>query len=281
MTVGLPLAYGTTFGKAVPHWAMRSVTWGQFCRLLQKPAGAKTEAMSYLLGTITPGPGVKCKCAVYLHRTKANVANRSAITLDADYCGNAGFTLLENLDRLSVQAAVHTTWSSTADDQRYRVIVPTSRLVEPLEYGPLARLLMKALGGGFFDHTCDQASRLMYLPSAPDLRHYWLSVREGERLDVDMWLDLAGGPDVILPREPVEVQTKSFTPRQRRQLVGLANTVAGCEEGNRDSLLLWALKCVLDDGMDPEIAGPVLVAAGVHSGLEEDICWEKVARVLG
>jgi hypothetical protein len=237
--------------------------------------------MSYLLGTIAPGPGNKCKCKEYLHRTKANVVSRCAITLDADYCGALGDKLLANLNRFGVQAAAHTTWSSKAWDERYRVIVPTSRFVKPLEYAPLARLLMKQLGEEFFDHTCDQASRLMYLPSAPDKKQYWLGVLNGSLFDVDLWLDLAGGPDVVTEREPIEVHTGTLTEKQRRQLTGLARKVAACEEGNRDSLLLWALKCVLDDGMDPEIAGPVLVAAGIHSGLDEEVCWEKVARVLG
>jgi len=278
----LPLAYGTTFGKAVPHWAIREVTWEQFCRLLRKPADSKSGALSYVLGTIAPGPGNKCKCKEYLHRTKKTVVDRWAVTLDADYCGNAGSGLLNHLKRLGVAAAAHTTWSSEVDDERYRVIVPMSRAVDPLEYGPISRVLMHQLGEGFFDHTCDQASRLMYLPAAPDGGdRYWLGVFDGDLLDVDLWLDLAGGPDVVVEREPVEVSTGALTIKQNNQLRGLCMKMAHMGEGNRDAFLLWALKAALDDGMDPEIAGAKLAEAAIYSGLEPDVVWEKVGRILG
>lgn len=284
MTSGLlPLAYGTNFGRAVPHWKMREITWGKFCRLLQTPAAAKEEAMSYVLGTIAPGPGNKCKCKEFLHRTKATVVNRSAITLDADYCGNAGSALVGSLKRLGVAAAAHTTWSSEKNDERYRIIIPMNRLAGPMEYAPIARWFMRELGDGFFDHTCDQASRLMYLPAAPDGGdRYWLGVMDGDWMDVDLWLDLAGGPDVVEDKVRPEPTPKVEMPfEQYVQLRGLFNKVRTCQEGNRDALLLWALKAVLDDGIDPEVAGPVLAEAGIEAGLDEDVVWEKVARILG
>lgn len=279
----LALAYGTTFGKAVPHWKQREITWAKFCRLLETPAPAKEQAMSYVLGTLAPGPGAKCKCKEFLHRTKANLVSRSAITLDADYCGNAGSAMLRSLKHLDLVAAAHTTWSSSEDDERYRVIIPTDRPVLPLEYGPIARWFMRFLGEGMFDATCDQASRLMYLPAAPDGGdRYWLGVMEGDWLDVDLWLDLAGGPDVVVEKVRPETVPKTDMPfEQWCQLRGLFNKVRTCPEGNRDALLLWALKAVLDNGIDPDIAGPVLVDAGIEAGLDEDVCWEKVARVLG
>lgn len=240
--------------------------------------------MSYLLGTIVPGPGIKCKCDVYLHRTKANVRDRAAITLDADYCAPSdpdGHELLARLRTLQCTYAVHTTWSSAPGAARLRVIVPLSRLVLPLEYAPMARMLMSVLGDEKFDHTCDQPSRLMYLPAVAEIRSFRLWTNDDPWLDADFWLDLAGGPDTVQVREEVQVHTGSLTPYQRRVLVGLARKLAGCEEGNRDSLLLWSLKVAEENGMDPEISGEVLVAAGIHAGLEEEVCWEKVARVLG
>lgn len=278
----LPLAYGTSFGKAVPHWAIREVTWGQFCKLLKKPATSKTGAMSYIPGTIVPGPGNKCKCSAFLHRTKSTVTNRWAITLDADYCGSAGAGMIRNLKGLAAACAVHTTWSSTEDDERYRVIIPLDRAVGPLEYAPLARFLMDTLGRGMFDATCDQHSRLMYLPASPDAgESYWHATMGGDPLSVEMWLDLAGGPDVVQVREEVEVHIGSLTTKQRNQLRGLFYKVRNTEEGNRDAVLLWALKAAKDCGMDPDIAGTMLAEAGMRAGLDEDVCWEKVARVLG
>lgn len=279
----LPLAYGTNFGKAVPHWKIREITWGKFCRLLEKPAEAKTSALSYLPGTIAPGPGAKCKCNEFLHRTKANVTSRWALTLDADYCGNAGSAMVGALKRLGVAAAAHTTWSSSEDDERYRVIVPLSREVRPLEYGPMSRWLMRTLGEGMFDATCDQASRLMYLPAAPDGGdRYWLGVMDGPALDVEMCLDLAGGPDAATPRESVaHGDIGMLSPKHQRQLKGLFTKLYDQPEGNRDSLLLWVLKCVKESGMDPGAAERFLVEAAVACGLDESVYWEKVQRVLG
>lgn len=278
----LPLAYGTSFGKAVPHWAIREITWPQFTTLLRKPATSKTGALSYIPGLITPGPGNKCKCTEFLHRTKNTVQDRWAVTLDADYCGNAGSGLIASLVGLNSAVAVHTTWSSTPDDERYRVIIPLDRPVGPLEYRPLAAYLMDSLGRGMFDATCDQHSRLMYLPAAPEGGDtYWHAVMEGDPLDVTFWLDLAGGPDTVPVREPVEVNVGHLTGKQRRQLRGLVVKVGSMEEGNRDAVLLWALKAAKDSGMDPDIAGEALAQAGMMAGLDESVCWEKVSRVLG
>lgn len=280
----LPLAYGTSFGKAVPHWAIREIKWGQFCSLLKKPATSKTGAMSYIPGTIVPGPGNKCKCDKFLHRTKETVRDRWAITLDADYCGNAGSALIGNLYGLDTACAIHTTWSSTEDDERYRVIIPLSRPVGALEYAPIARYLMDVLGRGMFDATCDQHSRLMYLPAAPEGGDtYWQCEMGGWPLDVEFWLDLAGGPDVVPVKEPVAPAPDigMLSPKHQRQLRGLFVKLYDQEEGNRDSLLLWILKCVEESGMDPDIASRFLVEAAVACGLDEDVYWEKVQRVLG
>jgi hypothetical protein len=281
------MAYGTNFGKAVPHWKQREVTWPQFCRLLEKPAEAKTQALSYLMGTLVEGPGVKCKCKEFLHRTKDTVVSRSAITLDADYLLEAGDPdgagLLSTLHRFGPAAAAHTTWSSEPDAARMRVIIPCDRPVLPLEYGPLSRFVMRMLSPEAFDKTCDQYTRLMYLPSAPDPETYGLWTWGGTGfLDVDFWLDLAGGPDVKTVRVVPEVSSPGvLTSKQDNQLRGLCLKVANCEEGNRDSLFLWALKCVIDDGMDPEIAGEALAEAAIYSGLDEEVVWEKVGRILG
>lgn len=286
MTGPRPLAYGTTFGKAVPHWAIRDVTWWQFCRLLETPAKSKSGALSYIPGLIQPGPGNKCKCSVFLHRTKKTVVNRWAITLDADYLTESGDPdgagLLSTLHRFGPAVAAHTTWSSRPDAARMRVIIPCDRAVLPLEYGPLARMVMRCLAPEAFDKTCDQATRLMYLPAAEDPDHYGLWTWSGTGpLDVDFWLEIAGGPDVVVEREAPEVHTGSLTVKQNNQLRGLCMKMAYCEEGNRDSLLLWALKAAIDDGMDPEIAGEKLAEAAIYSGLEEDVVWEKVGRILG
>lgn len=239
--------------------------------------------MSYIPGTIVAGPGGKCKCDKFLHRTKDTVRDRWAITLDADYCGNAGSALIRNLTDLDSSVAVHTTWSSTEDDERYRVIIPLDRLVGPLEYAPIARYLMNTLGQGMFDATCDQHSRLMYLPAAPDDGDtYWHAEIEGPPLDTAFWLDIAGGPDVVVEKEPVVAGgIGSLSPKHQRQLKGLFTKLYDQEEGNRDSLLLWILKCVGESGMDPDIASLFLVEAALACGLDEDVYWEKVERVLG
>lgn len=260
---------------------MREVTWLQFCKLLNKPATSKTGAVSYIPGTITPGPGVKCKCREFLHRTKMTVCNRWAITLDADYCGNAGAGLIQNLKNLDATVAVHTTWSSSEDDERYRVIIPLDRPVTPLEYRPLAGFMMDTLGRGMFDSTCDQHSRLMYLPACPDPDTYWFAALVGPPLEVDFWLELAGGPDIVVEREKPVWDGEPLTADQYNRLKGLCTKMAEQGAGNRDNFLHWALKAAIDNGLDPELAGEKLAEAAIYSGLEEDVVWEKVGRILG
>lgn len=284
MSLVHPLAYGTNFGKAVPHWKIRDITWDQFCMLLQKPAASKSGSLSYIPGLIAPGPGVRCQCKVFLHRTKKTVQNRWAITLDADYLKRDGDPngeeLYLRLGKMKIAAAAHSTWSSSPGDARMRVIIPMSRPLSGSEYGPVVRRMMEVLGEGKFDKTCDQASRLFYLPAAQK-GEYSLQVWRGPSLDADLWLDLAGGEDIVTERQRPEVSVGQLTIKQVNQLRALCTKVANQGEGNRDALLLWALKCVIDDGMDPEIAGAQLAEAAIYSGLEENVVWEKVGRVLG
>lgn len=234
--------------------------------------------MSYIPGLIVSGPGGKCKCKEFLHRTKATVAGRWAVTLDADH---ADLDLPYRVKDLGLRSAVHTTWSSSAEEPRYRVIIQLSDSVNPLEYAPIARFFMRLLGKGSFDTTCDQASRLMYLPSSPNEEDYLRWTFAGSAAEVGFYLDLAGGADVDVVREAPEVEvTGLLTRRQDRQLRGLCVKMAGMGEGNRDSYLLWALKAAIDDGMDPEIAGEKLAEAAIYAGLEEDVVWEKIGRIL-
>jgi hypothetical protein len=283
----MDLAYGTEKSKHVAHWVAREqgITWGQFCGLLRKPGDSKAESSSYVLGQIVPGPGVKCKCTEYLHRTKHTVVSRSAITLDADGLAHTddpcGEKLEQRLLRIGCAAVLHTTWSHQFDAARLRIIVPLNRRVGPLEYAPITRLLMVQLAPNnlAFDKTCDQASRLMYMPSAPNPNDYYLRLYAGDPLDADIWLDWAGGP-----AEPKQYRRKTthagLTKIEVRQLEGLCKKVAYEGEGNRDSLLFWAMLTARDTGMDPDIAMEKLIEAGVYAGLEENICIEKAERVF-
>lgn len=283
----LPLAFGLETGKAVPHWGMREITWDKFVRFLASPASSKSGAISYIPGEIVPGPGGKCKCSEYLHRTKETVVSRWAITLDADHCAEAGdptgFNLIEQLNLMGMLAVVHPTWSHTMEAARLRVVVPMDRAVKPLEYSAISRLLMEMLGAEKFDHTCEQASRLFYGPSTPNKDDYWITASGDCLMDADLWLDLAGGPDVPQVIEPPVRARKgsNVTAHEVNILRGLCKKLAECQEGNRDSLLLWCLKVVKEQGIDPELAGELLVGAGIHAGLDEAVCWEKVERILG
>lgn len=211
--------------------------------------------------------------------------NRWAVTLDADYLREArdmdGEELLSDIERMRVVGAVHTTWSSRDCAARMRVILPLNRLVVPMEYAPIARLIMSMLGADKFDHTCQQTARLMYGPSAETPSDFWLGVYEGNPLDADVLLAIAGGPDLFPVREELPPSVEKLAGRECNQLIGLVRGMANCVEGNRDSYLLWALKCVKDSGMNPDIAAQALTEAALHAGLEPDIVQEKIERILG
>lgn len=184
-------------------WEPGWVTWEEMCSWVTAPSNHK-ECGNYLLGRLKGTT-----------RTKASIAGRSAITLDADY---ATPDLPDIFEMITPYAAViHTTYRSAPDAPRYRFIIPADREMAPGEYGVIAELLMTQLGSSHWDAGGAQAERYMFRPSAEHREWYHSWVVDGAPLPVDKLLaEAAALPVPIVP--PVSRQEK-------RDPFGLPGTV--------------------------------------------------------
>ena len=118
-------------------------------------------------------------------RSKDTVLSKSAIVLDADHAQ----IFFEDFTEMALDAwehFMHTTYSSTPEAPRYRLIVPLAEDVTPAEYTYLADILMAYLSKGepdLFDKTAREPSRLFFAPAAnPKYRDSYSYVAHKGRL---------------------------------------------------------------------------------------------------
>lgn len=184
------------------HWRNGKVTWGDLLDWIEDPAEHK-ECGGYILGKLKKNG----------ERTSANIASRSAVTLDAD---RADEDFLTRVD-LSFRNAliVHSTYQhmNGTEGPRYRLIIPVDRDLRPEEYRPAARQLMKQLGEQYFDRTADEAARFMFKPAAEIPELYETLVIEGEAVSADRLLE-----DTLIPDHVLKTKRDPFS------LAGLAGT---------------------------------------------------------
>lgn len=182
-----PLAIATAPKRNSLHWKLDTVTWGDVCDWVASPA-AKKEAGNYLLGTLRPTTVVhdpskpKEKCT-NTHRRKDAVVSRSALSLDID---KAELDFADKVELLFPHAAlIHTTFQSTPDAPRYRLLIPLDREVLPDEYIALATSVIQDLGKDQFDPGSTQPERYMFKPSAERPEWFFSLVIDGDPMPVD------------------------------------------------------------------------------------------------
>lgn len=167
------------------HWKQSQITWEDLLAWAEDPASVK-EAGNYVLGafreTTETHPGRKDPCTG-LHRNKMAIVTRSALTLDIDH---PGVGLLEKLLEVLApyQGLIHTTYNSTPDFPRYRVILPTDRDMAPDEYHHAAASLMDRVGAHHFDPGSVQPERYMFKPSAQQPAWFESWTLEGDPIPV-------------------------------------------------------------------------------------------------
>lgn len=175
MTDTMTLSIATAPRRTSLRWRNGTTTWASFCERLAEPAHVK-DCGGYVLGRlVADGP-----------RRKTTIRDRSALAIDLDAAtGLASGDVEERLEGLA--AALHTTWSSTPDDPRYRLIVPLSRPVDPDEYRHLNRAVCDLIDpdGVMRDPSTDEPERFMYWPATPDPDAYRCWVFDGQPLDAD------------------------------------------------------------------------------------------------
>lgn len=119
-------------------------------------------------------------------RKTANVMWRSVATLDIDYGTTdvwEDFTL-----QFGFAAMLYSTHKHTREKPRYRLVIPFSRPVKPVEYEPVCRKIAEAVGIDLFDITTYQLPRLFYWPSTSRDGEFVFEVQDGEACNPDDFL---------------------------------------------------------------------------------------------
>lgn len=176
------------------HWTAETITWSGLLGWLESPANHKACG-NYVLGRINPSTvqhpgqdqaGNPLPPCTNLHRTKTAIASRGALTLDVD---SPAPDFLDRVGLLECAWIVHTTFSSTEEEPRYRLIVPLSRTVSPDEYHAAAGAMMQELGTENFDPGSVQPERYMFRPSARRKDLFRHDVHDGPPADVEGLLE--------------------------------------------------------------------------------------------
>lgn len=158
------------------RWTQNEITFEELASWTDEPALTK-QCGNYVLGELKGS-----------RRTKDTVLARSAFTLDADY--NVDDSVVQAIELLGYRAVIHTTWRSTPEAPRYRIILPASRDMTAAEYRAAAQVLMRQLGEEHFDPAGALPEQYMFRPSAksPETWQKWV-FDEGINVDVDALLE--------------------------------------------------------------------------------------------
>ncbi|WP_418277533.1 hypothetical protein ACNHYB_06165 [Isoptericola jiangsuensis] len=252
-------------------WTQGWITWDEMLAWLKSPASVK-ECGGYVLGTFDGE-----------RRTRETVVSRAALTLDVDtpdssFIADAALSL----DALLLW---HSTYSSTPDARRYRLVIPTDRVMTPDEYRQAAAVVMHRLGHEQFDPGSAQPERFMYKPSAKKPEWFEGDSLAGDPVRVDDLLaewenlpresaeSLAALPqeskDSDLPEVPV--QNPGWVAAMLRNIV-FEMTVSDGDVGNRNNrlygLALRAGRFIARGHLDEAEAREELTEAALLAGLE-------------
>lgn len=226
MNPDTPLSIATSAKRNSRHWRQGTVTWGELLAWAETPASVK-ECGNYVLGTLRDTvafhAGAQC---VGRHRVKTAIVSRSAITLDADTAKASLPGLVELV--LGNAALVHTTYSSSPDQLRLRVIIPVDRPLLPDEYVMAAEVLMNRLGTDNFDPGSTQPERYMFKPAAQELGWYQRWVVDGPVASAD---ELLAGFDPDLSKQPMpRLNPNKRNPFEIEGVVGAFNRAYPIQE---------------------------------------------------
>ena len=180
--------------RSARSWKSQKMTWSALANKLAEPTVTNETAAEYakmskadqgqkkdvggFVGGYIPKNG---------RRIRGAVKERYLITLDAD---NPGEDFIVDLDMElgGMEYVLYSTHSHTADNPRYRVIIPVDRPMTPDEYQAVSRRIADNIGIEFFDPSTHQAERLMYWPSHPKDVEYVYQHSEGSLVSVDTYL---------------------------------------------------------------------------------------------
>lgn len=180
--------------RSARSWKSQKMTWSALANKLSTPTVTNETAAEYVkmpkdekgrrkdvggfVGGYIPNNG---------RRVRGEVKERYLITLDAD---SPSEDFISNLDLElgDIEYVLYSTHSHTPDNPRYRIIIPTDRVMSPDEYQAVSRRIADDIGIESFDSSTHQAERLMYWPSCPKDVAYVYQHNEGNLISVDTYL---------------------------------------------------------------------------------------------
>lgn len=180
--------------RSARSWKSQKMTWSALANKLSTPTVTNETAAEYVkmpkdekgrrkdvggfVGGYIPNNG---------RRIRGEVKERYLITLDAD---SPSEDFISNLDLElgDMEYVLYSTHSHTPDNPRYRIIIPTDRVMTPDEYQAVSRRIADDIGIESFDSSTHQAERLMYWPSCPKDVAYVYQHNEGKLISVDTYL---------------------------------------------------------------------------------------------
>lgn len=180
--------------RSARSWKSQKMTWSALANKLSTPTVTNETAAEYVkmpkdekgrrkdvggfVGGYIPNNG---------RRVRGEVKERYLITLDAD---SPSEDFISNLDLElgDMEYVLYSTHSHTPDNPRYRIIIPTDRVMSPDEYQAVSRRIADDIGIESFDSSTHQAERLMYWPSCPKDVAYVYQHNEGNLISVDTYL---------------------------------------------------------------------------------------------
>jgi putative DNA primase/helicase len=201
------LAVATAPKRDSLKWKNEVVTWSEIKGWMDSPANKK-EAGNYVLGRLVADG----------RRNNKTVEARSALTLDVDHPDGE---FLERLHNFPTLVLWHTTYSSTPDNPRYRLLIPLDREITPAEYEAAARGVMEELGADSFDPGSIEYARYMFMPSSQ--KPAWFSWGEvaGDVADAEWLISLA--PESLAGLPPIRPSRGKQDPFKMAGIVGEFN----------------------------------------------------------
>ena len=152
-------------------------------------------------------------------RKKDTIISRSIITLDVDF----GYeNMIEDITKnCDFGMCIYTTHKHTTKKPRFRIIIPLSEEVEPIEYEVIARKLASDMGIECFDNTTYSPSRLMYFPSTSKDGEYIFKLIDKKWLEPkDILNNYTDCKKVSMKDSSININTLKEKPKLKKGIVG-------------------------------------------------------------
>lgn len=203
-------------------WSPETITYTELLNRIRHPGESKDGVGCVVIGAQFQGR----------RRVTRELIGRTWVSLDADQ--RAQHIPREAAD-LGVQTVIYTTYSSTPDALRLRVLAPLSRAVSPAEYELVCEWVGLHLGEReSWDVTSFRPVAYMYWPAAEHAEWHQVWEHPGRAIDVDAAIAevtrvVEEDPRALVRQHRVSAHKRRQDPRELPGAVGAFNRVYDLE----------------------------------------------------